>query len=53
MVAAAGGDERIHAWPVLMTACSWRRIAAAIMAWAWVTVSLFYSRLVRCTNRAA
>ena len=37
-----------HARPVVITACSWRRIAAAITVWAWVAVSLFFSRLVRC-----
>ena len=37
-----------HAWPVVITACSCRRIAAAMTVWAWVAVSLFCSRLVRC-----
>src|SRR5689334_1705412 len=39
-VAMAGFQAR----PVVMTACNWRRIAAAITAWAWVVVSLFWSR---------
>src|SRR5215469_379248 len=30
-----------HARPVVITACSWRRIAAAITVWAWVAVSCF------------
>jgi hypothetical protein len=37
-----------HACPVVMTACSCRRIAAAMMACAWVGLSLFCSLLVRC-----
>jgi hypothetical protein len=37
-----------HGWPVVITACSWRRIAAAITVCAWVAVSLLVSRLVRC-----
>jgi hypothetical protein len=43
-VAMAGSQ----AFPVTMTACSWRRIAAAMTVCAWVGVSLFFSRLVRC-----
>jgi len=34
--------------PVVTTACSWRKMAAAITAWAWVGVSLFAARPVRC-----
>ncbi len=41
---AMTGSQR---WPVVMTACSWRNIAAAITAWAWVAVSLLCSRPVR------
>lgn len=37
-----------QAWAMVMMACSCRRIAAAITVWAWVAVSLFCSRLVRC-----
>jgi hypothetical protein len=37
---AMRGSQR---WPV----GSWRKIAAAITAWAWVAVSLFCSRPVR------
>jgi hypothetical protein len=40
-------------WPVVTTACSWRRMAAAMTAWAWVAVSRLVSRVVRCWNRAA
>jgi hypothetical protein len=43
--AAAAGS---HACPVVMTACKCRKIAAAMMVWAWVGVSLFWSLLVRC-----
>ena len=42
--AAVTGSQ---ACPVVMTACSCRRIAAAMMVCAWVGVSLFYSLLVR------
>src|SRR5262245_4957855 len=38
-------------WPMVMTACSWRRIAAAITAWAWVTVRLLCCLLVRWVNQ--
>ena len=41
---AITGSQR---WPVVMTACSWRKIAAAMTAWAWVAVSLFCWRSVR------
>ena len=37
-----------QAWPVVMTACRCRRIAAAITVCAWVGVSLLCSLLVRC-----
>ena len=37
-----------QACPVVMTACSCRKIAAAMMVCAWVGVSLFRSLLVRC-----
>src|SRR5262245_28308879 len=37
-----------QAWPVVMTACRWRRIAAAMTACAWVGLNLFVSRVVRC-----
>ena len=37
-----------QAWPVVTTAWSCRRIAAAITAWAWVGASLLCSRVVRC-----
>jgi len=40
-------------WPVVTMACRCRRIAAAITAWAWVTVSLFCPLVVRWVNRAA
>ncbi len=30
-----------QAWPVPTTACSWRKIAAAMTVWAWVGLSLF------------
>jgi len=42
--AAMRGSQR---WPVVMTACNWRKIAAAMTACAWVAVSLFCSRPVR------
>src|SRR5947207_1109452 len=48
-VAMTGSQRR----PVVMTACIWRRIAAAITAWAWVTVSLLFALVVRWVNRAA
>ena len=35
-VAIVGSQAR----PVVITACSWRRIAAAMTVWAWVAVSL-------------
>jgi len=38
-----------HRCPVVMTACSWRRMAAAMTVWAWVAVSLFVVRVVRCS----
>jgi len=44
-VAAVAGSQ---ACPVVMTACSCRKIAAAMMVCAWVGVSLFWSLLVRC-----
>lgn len=35
-------------WPVVMTACRCRRIAAAMTAWAWMGVSLLLvARVVR------
>src|SRR5918994_773204 len=34
--AAVGGDGGVPAWPVLITACRCRRIAAARTVWAWV-----------------
>jgi hypothetical protein len=37
-----------HACPVVMTACSCRKIAAAITVCAWIGVSLLPSLLVRC-----
>src|SRR2546423_620584 len=37
-----------QAWPVVMTACRWRRIAAAMSACAWVGLNLLASRVVRC-----
>jgi hypothetical protein len=37
-----------QAWPVVMTAWSWRRIAPARTVWAWVGLSLLVSRVVRC-----
>ena len=36
-----------HFRPVVMTACNCRKMAAAMTAWAWVGVSLLFSRLVR------
>jgi hypothetical protein len=44
-VGRGGGSE---ACPVVMTACSCRKIAAAMMVCAWVGVSFFCSLLVRC-----
>jgi hypothetical protein len=43
-VAMAGSQ----AWPVVMTACRCRKIAAAMTVCAWAGVSLFCSRLVGC-----
>src|SRR5829696_10526969 len=40
-------------WPVVITACRCRRIAAAMTVWAWVGRSLLFSRAVRCRYRAA
>ena len=48
-VAMTGSQAR----PVVTTACSCRRIAAAMTAWAWVTVSLFCSLVVRWVNRVS
>ena len=48
LVAISGSQAR----PVVITACSCRRIAATMTVWAWVAVSLFFSRLVRCLNLA-
>ena len=42
-----------QAWPVVMTACSWRRIAAAMTLCAWVGLSLLVCLLVRCRYLAA
>jgi hypothetical protein len=42
-----------QAWPVVITACRCRRIAAAITVCAWVGVSLFCWRVVRCAYLAA
>ena len=36
-----------HLRPVVMTACIWRRIAAAMTAWACVGVSLLFCLLVK------
>ena len=43
--AAVAGSQ---ACPVVLTACSCRKIAAAIMVCAWVGVSWFCCLLVRC-----
>src|SRR5690349_18076988 len=43
-VAMAGSQ----AWPVVITACRCRRMAAARTVWAWVGVSRLWSRVVRC-----
>ena len=48
-LATAGSQRR----PVVTTACSCRRIAAAITAWAWVAVSLLCSLVVRYADLAA
>ena len=48
-VAMAGSQ----AWPVVMTACRCRRIAATMTVWAWVGRSLLCSQEVRCAYLAA
>ena len=42
-----------HARRCVTTAYSWRRMAPATAVWAWVGVSRWCSRLVRCLYRAA
>ena len=42
-----------QAWPVVMTACRWRRIAAAMTLCAWVGLSLLFCLVVRCRYLAA
>ncbi len=42
-----------QAWPVVMTACRWRKIAAAMTLCAWVGLSLLFCLVVRCRYLAA
>lgn len=42
-----------QAWRVVITACRWRRIAAAMTACAWVGLNLLFSLVVRCRYLAA
>jgi hypothetical protein len=48
-VAILGSQAR----SVVMTACSWRRMVAAMTAWAWVGFNALCSRPVRCRYRLA
>ena len=48
-VAMAGSQ----AWPVVITAWRWRRIAAAMTLCAWVGLSLLVCLVVRCRYLAA
>ena len=50
---AVGGDDRVPGSAGGDDGVSCRRVAAAITAWAWVTVSLICSQVVRWLNPAA